>query len=199
MNRTIFSLFGSIAILLIGNQGCTWSSDSSGSAPGNTSVDASSDAPVDAPADAPIVCPSCDELLTWDTSKHWNTTYGAVSTNSTWSDSYARQMLIACDGWSIYDGHDGGIGDTLEIASCNDGVVLVWMGDRFSGFNLSQGWTGKTSTGIAIGSSYADFIQAYPDYEGDSTLINGEGSATLNYANGLVFFKNSVLTELLVF
>ncbi|MFA6503608.1 MAG: hypothetical protein WCT54_01475 [Patescibacteria group bacterium] len=198
MNRKSFFILGSIALSSMGNAGCS-PGDNRLDAPGEALVEASTDAPSDASVDAAIICPSCDELLTWDSTVSDHTTYGGITTDSTWSDSYAWQMLDACPGWSINEGHEGGIGDTLEIGTCEGGVVLVWIGDRFSAFQLSQGWTGKTDTGFGVGSSYEDFIKAYPDYESDSMLIDKYGIASMNYTNGLVFFDNGLLSEFLVF
>jgi len=162
----------------------------------DVSDDAESDASIE--ADAGIVCPGCDELLAWDTTQYKHSAYGKLSTSATWDDSYAWQMLNACAGWSIVDGHEGGLGDTLEIGTCNDGVVLVWAYDMFSSVRLGQGWTGKTDKDLAIGSSYQDFVQAYPDYTGNSTTLDVNGYASLSYANGLAIFKNSVLFQLTV-
>lgn len=149
--------------------------------------------------DIPVICPSCDELLNWDTTSSNNSTYGEISTVNDWGDAYAHKMLDECPGWSIFEGHAGGTGDTLEITSCNDGLVLVWAYESFSAMQLSQGWTGTTNTQIAIGSSYQDFVQAYPDYDSDSTELDAYGYAFLTYDGGFAIFKDSMLTEIYVF
>jgi len=169
---------------------------------GQAGSDAGDDAAEDAAADvsydsAPaVICPSCDELLTWDATKTGHSTYGKISTGSGWDDSYAWQMLNACTGWSIVDGHEGGIGDTLEIGACNDGVVLIWAYDIFMSVQLSQGWTGKTDTNMAIGTSFQEFVQTHPGYTGNAP--DASGYTMLTYANGIVVFKQSVLFELTV-
>lgn len=163
--------------------------------------DVSSDAVSDASGDGGpvIVCPTCDELLTWDTTQSKHSTYGSkISTSSNWNDSYAWQMLKACPDWGIVGGHEGGTGDTLQIGACNDGVVLIWAYNMFSSIRLSQGWTGKTDTNLGIGESYQTFIQTYPGYTSGSMLLDTSGYAMLVYANGMAIFKNSVLSELTV-
>lgn len=154
--------------------------------------------PVDsAPA---IICPSCDELMTWDTTKFDNSSYGQIKTSNAWKDVYAKQMLIACPGWDYFQGHKGGLGDTLQIASCNDGVVLVWAYEYFTSIKLTQGWTGTTDTGLAIGTTYADFVQVYPGYNiASSMTLTSWGYASLDYTNGFATFENSVLTQLNVY
>ena len=75
-------------------------------------------------------------------------------------DSVARNQINNC-GWTIYQNHNGGSGDTLAIE--NNGVILVWAWNELSGMTLTSGWTGKTDQGIGIGSSLTDFLTAYPN------------------------------------
>lgn len=159
-------------------------------------TDTGIDAGLDASEDAAPVCPSCDELLTWDTTGSNPITFGAMQTDSDWPDSYAQEMLNTCADWSIHDGHQGGIGDTLETSSCNDGLVLVWAHETFWSIKLSTGWNGTTDKGISIGSSLEDFIKAYPDYEDNSYIPDTGNFVLLNYAAGLARFDNNELTEL---
>ncbi len=203
-NKHLCNLVGFVAVylMLAGLTGCpSTSSDtenlpSQGGSAGQAGNDAGGDVFID--SGPIIICPACDELLTWDTTKFQHSTYGKISTSATWDDSYAWQMLNACPGWSIFDGHEGGIGDTLEIGTCNYGLVLRWTFGSFSSIQLSQGWTGKTDTGLVIGTSYQAFLQTYPDYTDDSTLLDANGYAILTYANGMAIFKSSVLSELTV-
>ncbi len=168
-------------------------------APDDAAVDASDEVGEDAAPDAAFYCPSCEELLTWDTTQNNNSTYGEISTLSVWPDAYAWQMIDECPGWGIYQGHQGGIGDTLEISSCNDGLVLVWAYGYFSHISVSEGWTGKTDTDLAIGTSYDVFIATYPGYDSNSTLINAGGYASLHYAGGFAIFQDSLLNKLHVY
>jgi hypothetical protein len=153
-----------------------------------------------ADSDESVGCPSsCQESVVWDSTKFGQSSYGELSTGSGWTDSYAYKILDACQGWSVFEGHKGGTGDTLQIASCNNGVVLVWAYNSFSSVKLSQGWTGTTSTGMAIGASYQDFIGTYPGYTSDSTLLDATGSAVLNFKTGFAYFTNGVLSALVVY
>ncbi|MFA5186001.1 MAG: hypothetical protein WC551_05920 [Patescibacteria group bacterium] len=173
MNRTSLSFLGSIAILSVGISACD--------------------------KDDEIVCPPCDAPLSWDTSSKSHSALGELSLEGGQDDSYARQMLDKCPGWSIHDGHNGGIGDTLEIASCDNGIVLTWAYNRFFSIALSSGWAGKTSSGVVNGSGYLDFIQAYPGYQASSTQLTSWGFAALDYDGGHAYFEDSVLARLIVY
>ncbi|MDQ7815216.1 MAG: hypothetical protein RDU25_05440 [Patescibacteria group bacterium] len=144
------------------------------------------------PEDEPVHCPTCAEVMSWDTAGSARSSYGELSMKSGKDDSYAWQILETCPDWSIYEGHRGGTGATLEIVSCDEGVVLEWAFNEFWSVHLSQGWAGKTSTGMAIGSSYEDFIRAYPGYE-DSGSTN-----LLVYPSGIAFFEDGLLVEVTV-
>jgi len=174
---------------------------SAGQAGGDAGVDVSSDVASDVSGDGGpvIICPTCDEMLTWDTTQYDHSYLGKISTSDNWDDSHAWQMLNTCTGWGIVGGHEGGTGDTLEIGACNDGLVLVWAYNSFSSIRLAQGWTGNTDTNLGIGASYQAFIQMYPDYTANSLLIDGSGYAMLVYVSGFAVFKNSMLSELRVY
>jgi len=64
-------------------------------------------------------------------------------------------------GWSIYQEHRGGYGDTLQITK--GGVILIWAYNVFNGFTLTHGWAGATERGIRIGSSLQEFLNAYQE------------------------------------
>jgi len=55
-------------------------------------------------------CVSCGDTITW-------TSYGNLNLNSAGRDSTARDIISSC-GWHVHNGHNGGYGDTLQIASC---------------------------------------------------------------------------------
>ncbi|MFA6446906.1 MAG: hypothetical protein WCW31_01455 [Patescibacteria group bacterium] len=142
------------------------------------------------------ICPSCDDLLTWDTDKPDNSTFGVLSTGSPVSDTYAIQILSTCTGWDYFEGHKGGTGDTLEITSCNKGIVLIWAYNMFMRIQLSQGWTGTTSEKIAIGSTYQDFIQAYPGCLAYPSDASPQDVQVAGCSNGTAFFTNGLLVSL---
>lgn len=174
-NRTSISLLVSITLLLIGVGGCE-------------------------PDDEEVVCPRCDDVLSWDTAAKRHTAYGALSLEYPKDDSYAWQILDKCPGWNIYEDHKGGTGDTLEIVSCNNGVKLIWAFDHFFSVQLSQGWTGATVSKMAIGSSYQDFVQAYPGYDSSSILLDEQtGDAHLYYESGTASFEKGTLDFIIAY
>ncbi len=66
-------------------------------------------------------------------------------------------------GFEHYDGHAGGLGDTLELMGCNDSVYGIFIGENLWHIAVRGPWNhGTTNTGINIGSSLADFLNAYP-------------------------------------
>lgn len=74
-------------------------------------------------------------------------------------DAAARHLVNNC-GWAIHEGHNGGVGDTLEVAKGN--IVLIWAFGSFNGMVLSSDWTGVTNEGIRLGDSLALVLQNYP-------------------------------------
>jgi len=95
--------------------------------------------------------------------------------NSAWNslDGFTLHMagaddtawrLVRAHGWSVYEGHAGGQGDTLEIIDPSGGMVLIWASNSFSGFVLGEGWTGQTANGARIGTTVDDFRQRHPDF-----------------------------------
>jgi hypothetical protein len=99
----------------------------------------------------------------------------ADDVNSTWNrlDGFTLHMagsddtawaLVRTHGWSIYGGHRGGQGDTLQVMDPSGGVVLIWAYNSFSGFILSEGWTGQTANGARIGTTVSGFRQLHPEF-----------------------------------
>ena len=65
--------------------------------------------------------------------------------------------------FEFYDGHDGGIGDTLEYLGCNNSVYLHHSYGALDLISVMQGGEGTTDSGLHPGSStLSDFLQAYP-------------------------------------
>ena len=144
-----------------------------------------------------VICPRCDESLTWDSIQERHSAYGQMNTGSSRGDSYAWKMLDECRGWTIYRDHRGGTGDTLEIANCSGGLILRWAWSSFESVRLSAGWTGSmTVTNLAFGARYEDWINAYP-CSNKFTSIDGRRTY-LEYHNGSARFLNGVLSELIV-
>lgn len=101
-------------------------------------------------------CPACDGIVSW-------CSYEWIFLDKFGDDSCGWKLVSDC-GWKIYQGHEGGWGDTLEVVSCEGGVVFIWAWNHFSGFRLTKGWTGTTIDGIKIGSSLDEFLSVYPDF-----------------------------------
>jgi len=77
-------------------------------------------------------CPSCHDEARGDG-------YGRFTFYASGNDDTARAIVKNC-GFSVYDGHDGGYGDTFEIAGCFShgvpGVTLVWAYEQFSAYRI---------------------------------------------------------------
>jgi hypothetical protein len=104
----------------------------------------------------------------------------ADDVNSTWSrfDGFTLHLagsddtawrLVRTHGWSIHEEHRGGQGDTLQIIDPSGGVVLIWAYNSFSGFVLSEGWTGQTANGARIGTTVSEFGQLHPEFTESSS------------------------------
>lgn len=101
-------------------------------------------------------CPTTVDNVTFQS-------YGAFTMGNSGDDSTARKIVSACN-WHVFDNHNGGIGDTLEVASPSEEVVLVWAFSNFSSFRLTPGWTGKTDRGAMLGDSATTFENLYPEF-----------------------------------
>lgn len=75
----------------------------------------------------------------------------------------AKWLAEECDGFQFYGGHKGGTGDTLEIIGCDNGVYFVWAFNLLFQIDVTQGWTGTTERGVALGDSREQVQAAYPD------------------------------------
>ncbi len=133
-------------------------------------------------------CPSTSDGVTF-------TSYGSFAFGSAGPDTTARTIVSNCS-WHVFGGHDGGLGETLEVASPNEEVVFVWAAQNFSAFRLTKGWTGKTDRGAALGISASSFQSFYPDF----TVVNPQ---LFTFMNGNInveadFDQNNLLQQLLV-
>jgi hypothetical protein len=79
-------------------------------------------------------CPPCDAEAT-------DQGYGSLVFGQEGPDATARKLIDEC-GFRVHNGHNGGIGDTLQIGSCEAngevGVVLVWAFNDFSGYRVCR-------------------------------------------------------------
>ena len=109
--------------------------------------------------DVRISLPSlCDAQVTWNAYSDF--VFGEVG-----NDATARKLVSQC-GWTVQGGHNGGVGDTLQVTSGGaEGVVFVWAFNSFHAFKLAKGWEGSTERGVRIGDSVAALLAAYPNFK----------------------------------
>lgn len=70
----------------------------------------------------PFVCPSISDNIAWTTGNTngpnivngyiTSASYGPLLASGEYFDGVARQIVANC-GWYVYQGHNGGVGDTL--------------------------------------------------------------------------------------
>jgi hypothetical protein len=130
-------------------------------------------------------CPACDEQVTLSS-------YGSYRFANEGNDTTARCLVARC-GWHVQGEHNGGVGDTLQVASCgNEGVIFVWAFNDFHAFRLAVGWTGETEDGIRIGATLLIVLAANPRFMRVSatsyiiTDANGIIQAEANFAENLL-------------
>jgi hypothetical protein len=61
------------------------------------------------------------------------------------------------DGFMHVEGASGGIGNTLQVVGCNQGVYLSYAGETLNTVAVREGWRGRTDGGLRIGSSYEEY------------------------------------------
>lgn len=101
-------------------------------------------------------CPSIDDNVTWQS-------YGAFKLMEAGQNHIARQIVSEC-GWHIFDEHNGKNGDTLQITSPDEEVVLVWVDNTFYGFVLNEGWMGATHKGVGMYEHNSNFYKLHPEF-----------------------------------
>jgi hypothetical protein len=101
-------------------------------------------------------CPTTADTITWSA-------YGSFALTNSGNDSTARQCISTC-GWHVFGGHDGGTGDTLQVATPGEEVAFAWAYNIFSAFRVKTGWTGQTDRGVRLGDSQATFLSHYPEF-----------------------------------
>jgi len=101
-------------------------------------------------------CPDIDDNITW-------TSYNDLVFENSGNDSCARKIISQCE-WHVHNNHNGGVGETLQVASPGEEVILVWAFNDFHGFKVSQGWTGSTQKNINIGDHITSLYAEYPEF-----------------------------------
>ena len=107
-------------------------------------------------------CPPCDSDITWQS-------YGGAVIGNFGNDNWGWSLQNQC-GWSIYDNHRGGYGDTLELIGCNGSVKFVWAWQEFNGFHVYDNWQGQTLDAAMMGDSLGDFLAVYPNFYFDRDI-----------------------------
>lgn len=118
-------------------------------------------------------CPSLSDDITWNS-------YGSFELKKAGNDSTARKIISEC-GWHVFNRHNGGYGDTLQIAPRNEEVVFIWAYNKFYGFVLYDGWRGATHNGAMMRDHISEFYGMHPEfsyirqdlseYEAENTLV----------------------------
>lgn len=66
------------------------------------------------------------------------------------------------EGFSYYDNHRGGTGNTLQIMSNEKAVYMMWAFQSLNNISVRQGWNGETDNGLKIGDDFQKFRALYP-------------------------------------
>jgi len=134
-------------------------------------------------------CPDTSNNITWNSFGNWEF-------NLCGDDKFAKQLVAHCN-WIIYQGHEGGYGEVLELAiDTNNSIVFCWANNKFSSFLVKEGWIGQSDEGIKIGSKLNSFINAYPNF---IKLNNNVWKNNSDEFPVLAKFSNdSILIEILV-
>lgn len=133
-------------------------------------------------------CPSISDGVTF-------ASYGSFTFGAAGPDSIPRRIISDCS-WHVFGSHNGGTGETLEVASPNDEVVFVWSFGNFSAFRLTKGWAGQTDRGLRLGDSATMFQKVYPEFTVVSLQLSTFMNGNINVEAH--FDQNSFLQELLV-
>ena len=121
--------------------------------------------------------------------------YGRFKIGDAGPDATARNCVSHCN-WHVFQGSDGGVGNTLQIASPSEDIVFVWAYNDLAGYRVKQGWTGQTDKGVRLGDTITDFQMKYPGLTayGRSYLFGQSDGVELQ----AYFDQNGQLTEMLV-
>ena len=92
--------------------------------------------------------------------------------------------LVKDCGFAIYEGHAGGIGNTLEMTGCGAGIYLHWRHNALAQIDLETGWSGQTDRGIRLGATLQEVRAAYPRA---SRCGAGESLKEVDGGNAIVF------------
>lgn len=147
----------------------------------------------------PARCPSIRDNITWKSTG----AYGDFKLGQEGRDSAARELASAC-GWHIVPGHNGGYGNTLDIASEHDEVIFTWAENTFAWFRVSKGWQGRTDRGIRLGATVNEFLAVYPEFQlyyKTESLVIYDYTEMINgsYKSVEAYFRHDVLDQITVY
>lgn len=113
-------------------------------------------------------CPTCNDIVTWSS-------YGSYQLRNSGTDLTARDIIASC-GWHVHNDHDGGYGDTLQIAACYDQECFP---------DTENPFTTNIVRDYCITASYIHFLplQATGNTENE-TIDNDEPNLSCAYAHG---------------
>ncbi|TQV87250.1 hypothetical protein [Aliikangiella coralliicola] len=132
-------------------------------------------------------CPLLNDDVSW-------LSFGDYVFKNSGRDSTARNILSNC-GWHVHNNHNGGVGNTLQIASPGEEIILVWAFNSFRAFRVSEGWRGQTERGISIGDDVFDLYRLYPGFttdDGSVHWLDNGGDVRVRVESGL----DGIITEI---
>lgn len=79
-------------------------------------------------------------------------------------DVFDATWLVGNNGFQVFQGHNGGYGDTFQIVSRDAGIYMCWAYGDICNISLFGNWAGKVYEGdIRLGDPIEKFLQAYPN------------------------------------
>lgn len=105
------------------------------------------------------------DLLSSTNDAFFNTNYIGLANFGMYPVSiYDPDWLIGQNGFELYEGHAGGIGDTFQVLSKQQGIYACWAYGGLDNIVLFGNWKGKVYEGdIRLGDSKNKFLAAFPN------------------------------------
>lgn len=133
-------------------------------------------------------CPSISDNVTWES-------YGRFKLHDSGPDSAALEIIKECN-WHIFGNNSGGVGNTLQIGSPNDEVILVWAYNNFSRFHLSGGWIGTMPGGIRLGDHITSLYAQNPAFKTRDGITHTLSSNSNQYVDVVeILSENDIIVR----